>query len=119
MQALAYEYGKAEDTRCDFCSNKNIMYRYPAKNFPMEDGAVSGGDWYACPHCYTLIKENRYDLLTAWSVEKFLTHGMGPLPGLERRKMEKKIKPRIEHLHQQFREHRDGEPELLEELDDE
>ena len=46
---------------CDFCSEPNVVWRYPAQNFVAY--AVAGvvgqsvGDWAACTVCHALIED--------------------------------------------------------------
>jgi hypothetical protein len=48
---------------CDFCSNPDVAFVYPARTFAayLFDGIVgeSVGDWAACPICHGLIESDR------------------------------------------------------------
>ncbi len=92
---------------CDFCSEVQIRWRYPASN--SVDVASSGptgvfasesiGDWAACEECHGLIEAGDHEALINRSVQKFVEiYGFLP-PGLAED---------IRRIHTQFFAHRCG-----------
>lgn len=63
--------------KCDFCSAPNPKWRYPARSFigyvACGIAGESVGDWAACGECHRLIEAGDRTLLTARSVEAFVT----------------------------------------------
>ena len=63
--------------KCDFCSAPNPIWRYPARSFigyvACGIAGESVGDWAACGECHRLIEAGDRTLLTARSVEAFVT----------------------------------------------
>jgi hypothetical protein len=61
---------------CDFCSNPNVTWVYPARTFAayVFEGIVgeSVGDWAACPICHGLIESGRHAQLTERSLVTLL-----------------------------------------------
>ena len=63
--------------KCDFCSAPDPSWRYPARSFigyiACGIAGESVGDWAACGECHRLIESGDRRLLTARSVEAFVT----------------------------------------------
>lgn len=61
--------------KCDFCSERPVRWRYPARSFVMghtgELGHESVGDWAACETCHDLIEADQRTALTARSLEQY------------------------------------------------
>lgn len=91
---------------CDFCSEPNVVWRYPARNFVAY--AVAGfvgqsvGDWAACTTCHALIEnEDRSGLLDR-SVRQLLEKHPDMQPE------EADVRRDLEAIHQLFFQHQIG-----------
>jgi len=71
----------AEIPICDFCSDKEIGWRYPADDI-VELSVMwgSSGDWAACDTCHDLIEADDRKGLTERSVDRFYIHHPGMVP---------------------------------------
>ena len=91
---------------CDFCSEPNVGWRYPAQSFVAY--AVAGvvgqsvGDWAACGICHGLIEDgDRGGLL-----ERSLCRLLEKNPDM--RPVEAEIRDQIEVFHRMFFAHQTG-----------
>lgn len=92
--------------RCDFCSNFNPSWTYPAGDFIIaSDGVGSKGAWAACDDCHAMIADEDRDALAAWSLKTFIRKN-GKLPSGAK----PLIAQRIRELHDQFWQERRGTP---------
>lgn len=97
---------------CDFCSDPNPEWAFPAKDFEMEGGPEAGGfqgGWAACEACKRLIDRSDYNGLAKRSAEKFV----GRPAGLS---IDHLI-PSLRKLHRRFRQNRTGPPRRLTKAD--
>jgi hypothetical protein len=91
---------------CDFCSEPNVAWRYPAQNFIAYAGPSivrrSVGDWAACSICHRLLEaDDRCGLL-----ERSSQMLLGKHP--EMREAEAELRDQIAGFHRMFFEHRLG-----------
>ena len=61
---------------CDFCSDPNVGWRYPARSFlAYIVGGIAGqsvGDWAACAACHDLIEKDDRSGLAAHSIDSLI-----------------------------------------------
>jgi len=61
---------------CDFCSNPQVGWRYPAQSFlAYIVGGIAGqsvGDWAACAACHDLIEKDNRSGLAAHSIDSLI-----------------------------------------------
>ena len=61
---------------CDFCSDPNVSWQYPARSFVayIVDGIAgqSVGDWAACDACHELIENDDRPGLAAYSIDSLI-----------------------------------------------
>lgn len=61
---------------CDFCSNPQVGWRYPAQSFlAYIVGGIAGqsvGDWAACEACHDLIEQDDRSGLAAQSIDSLI-----------------------------------------------
>lgn len=88
---------------CDFCSDPNPVWDYPAKTFTLKDTpAQSIGNWAACSICHALIETRDYDGLADRCTSEFIRNN--PTLGIPFDGM----KADMLRLHQQFLDNRTG-----------
>jgi hypothetical protein len=64
-----------EDIRCDFCSDAEVKWSYPANDFiELSSMWGSAGDWAACDACHDLIEAGNQRGLSERSVERYFIH---------------------------------------------
>lgn len=99
---------------CDFCSNKNPTWDYPASDFEYKPdnfssvGEGSRGNWAACETCHRMIERGDYRALAVHSAKRLAKEKLG---GMDYRPLVKGLASR----HQGFKDHRTGPPRLLSE----
>jgi len=92
---------------CDFCSEPEVAWRYPARNFLAY--AVAGvvgqsvGDWAACPTCHALIEAGDRKGLSERSLRTLLDKNP------EMRAAASELREQIAGFHQMFFANRLGE----------
>ena len=97
---------------CDFCSDPNPEWAFPAKDFEMQGGPHAGGfqgGWTACEPCKRLIDRNDYKGLAKRSAEKFVDRPAGL--SIDH------LIPSMRKLHERFRQNRTGPPRRLTKAD--
>lgn len=94
---------------CDFCSERPVRWRYPARAHTTElslgVGSVTAGspdDWAACQTCHDIIRRSDRDALTQRSAEVLGQHINVPAPILV---------PELRKIHDNFWAAREGAPE--------
>ena len=93
---------------CDFCSEPNVVWRYPAQNFVAY--AVAGvvgqsvGDWAACTVCHALIENGDRSGLSERSLRRLLEKNP------DMRQDEAEVQEQLRVLHQMFFAHQTGAP---------
>ena len=93
---------------CDFCSEPNVIWRYPAQNFVAY--AVAGivgqsvGDWAACTVCHALIEDGDRDGLLERSLSRLLEKNP------EMRPDEADVREHLGLIHAMFFGHQSGRP---------
>jgi hypothetical protein len=95
---------------CDFCSDPNPLFAFPAKPFEMQQSSVpttkptsgSKGSWAACGTCHDLIIHNDYKALALRSAKMMHLKNQGVPTSLLVKSFKK--------LHLQFKENRTGKP---------
>lgn len=94
---------------CDFCSEPNPRWQYPASDFimhvPGPDDYGSEGAWAACDACHDLIEAGDGDGLAKRSADKFARN----TPGMPR----SFLLSRIRELHEGFWSRRKGPAQPL------
>ena len=91
---------------CDFCSEPNVAWRYPAQNFVAY--AVAGvvgesvGDWAACGICHRLIEAADRSGLLERSLQRLLEKNP------EMREAEAELRDQIAAFHRMFFDHQTG-----------
>jgi hypothetical protein len=91
---------------CDFCSEPNVVWLYPARTFVAY--AVAGivgqsvGDWAACTTCHALIEKGDRDELLDRSVHRLLEKHPDMQPD------EADVRRHLGAIHQLFFEHQIG-----------
>ncbi len=102
-----------EQPICDFCSEPQVRWSYPARDF-VDVGLVtptgilvseSVGAWAACEECHRLIEAGDRDALLRRSIQNFIRFYGVPLPDLG---------GDIVRIHNQFFAHRSGDPVKVE-----
>jgi hypothetical protein len=93
---------------CDFCSEPNVVWRYPAQNFIAyaTPGIVgqSIGDWAACVVCHEFIDRGDHDALLERSVRRLLEKNP------DMRTEEAEVREDLRLIHRMFFEHQAGAP---------
>ncbi len=93
---------------CDFCSEPNPAWSYPAHNFIGHAAgglvAESIGAWAACGTCHELIAADNREGLTGRSVSTLLAKQ----PDLDVARVE--VTAELQELHANFFLHRAGDP---------
>jgi hypothetical protein len=90
---------------CDFCSEPNVAWQYPAQSFVAY--AVAGvvgqsvGDWAACSICHRLIEAGDRSGLLERSLAKLLNNP-------DMRPAEAELREQIRFLHRLFFAHQIG-----------
>ena len=93
---------------CDFCSEPNVVWRYPAQNFVAY--AVAGvvgqsvGDWAACTVCHALIESGDHCGLLDRSVRQLLEKEPDMRPD------EGEVRDQLGVIHRMFFAHQTGSP---------
>jgi hypothetical protein len=92
---------------CDFCSEPEVVWRYPARTFLAYAlaGVVgqSVGDWAACPICHALIEAGDRKGLSERSLQTLLDKHP------EMRSAASKLRQQIAGFHEMFFANRLGE----------
>lgn len=83
---------------CDFCSGRDVEWRYPTSTFVISADHGSADDWLACDLCHRLIEAGRWRQLANRALDAI------GVPDIVRRQ----ARPKIMGLHEQFVAHRDG-----------
>jgi len=93
---------------CDFCSEPNVVFRYPARNFVAYVAAgVTGesvGDWAACTICHELIQAGDRCGLSERSLRTLVEKHP------EMRDVEEELGAQISDFHRKFFASRSGVP---------
>ena len=93
---------------CDFCSEPNVAWRYPAESFiAYAAGGFVGqsvGDWAACSKCHRLIKAGDRAGLLQRSLDALLEKNP------DMREAEAEFRDEISGFHRMFFEHQTGAP---------
>ncbi len=93
---------------CDFCSEPNVVWRYPAQNFIAyaTPGIVgqSVGDWAACDLCHAFIERGDQHALLERSLGRLLEKHP------DMRAAETEIREHLGMIHRMFFEHQAGAP---------
>lgn len=93
---------------CDFCSEPNVVWRYPAQNFIAyaTPGIVgqSVGDWAACVACHTFIEHGDHNALLERSVSRLLEKHP------DMRADEAEVREDLRMIHRMFLEHQASAP---------
>ena len=93
---------------CDFCSEPNVVWRYPAQNFIAyaTPGIVgqSVGDWAACVLCHAFIEHGDQNAL----LERSLSRLLEKHPDM--RADEAEVRGDLATIHRMFFEHQVGAP---------
>ena len=93
---------------CDFCSEPNVAWRYPAQSFLAY--AVAGfvgqsvGDWAACSICHRLIEAGDRTGLLERSLRTLLEKNP------DMREAEAEFRDQISVFHRMFFKHQTGAP---------
>ena len=91
---------------CDFCSEPNVVWRYPAQNFVAYAVAdvvgQSVGDWAACTVCHALIESGDHCGLLDRSVRRLLEKEPDMRPA------ESELRDQIAVFHRMFFAHQIG-----------
>ena len=91
---------------CDFCSEPNVAWQYPAQSFVAY--AVAGvvgqsvGDWAACWICHGLIEASDYSELLERSLRTLLEKNPDMRPA------EAELRDQISDFHRMFLSHQTG-----------
>ena len=91
---------------CDFCSDPNVTWQYPAQSFIAY--AVAGivgesvGDWAACTTCHRLIEAGDHSGLLEQSLRRLLEKNP------EMRPAEAELRERLARFHRMFFGHQTG-----------
>jgi hypothetical protein len=95
---------------CDFCSEPNVAWRYPAESFVAYAVAnvvgESVGDWAACSICRRLIEDADRSGLLERTLRTLLEKNPDMLPA------EAELRDQIGVFHRMFFAHRTGAPPL-------
>jgi hypothetical protein len=87
---------------CDFCSDPDPRWCFPAAAFTQEAYAWgSCDDWAACDDCHRLIVLERYERLLKRSARAYLRRNGSLTPH---------VLEALSRLHESFRAHRMGPP---------
>ena len=93
---------------CDFCSEPNVVWRYPAQNFIAyaTPGIIgqSVGDWAACDLCHAFIERGDHNALLERSVNRLLEKHP------DMRADEAEVREHLGMIHQLFFHHQAGAP---------
>jgi hypothetical protein len=93
---------------CDFCSEPNVVWRYPAQNFIAyaTPGIVgqSVGDWAACVACHAFIERDDHNALLQRSLSRLLEKHP------DMRADEAEVRELLGMIHRTFFEHQAGAP---------
>ena len=93
---------------CDFCSEHDVVWRYPAQNFIAyaTPGVVgqSVGDWASCVLCHAFIERGDHKALLERSVIRLLEEH----PGM--RAAEAEVRAHLGMIHRMFFDHQAGAP---------
>jgi hypothetical protein len=91
---------------CDFCSEPNVSWRYPAENFVAYVVAdvvgQSVGDWAACGICHGLIEAGDRNGLLERSLGTLLEKNPAMRPA------EAELREQIAYFHEMFYAHQTG-----------
>ncbi|MCW5979600.1 MAG: hypothetical protein KIT09_16095 [Bryobacteraceae bacterium] len=91
---------------CDFCSEPNVAWRYPAQSFlAYVIAGVFGesvGDWAACRTCHELIETGDQSGLLERSLGTLLEKNPGMRPA------EEELRRQLADFHRMFFSHRTG-----------
>lgn len=93
---------------CDFCSEHDVVWRYPAQNFIAY--AVAGvvgqsvGDWAACTVCHAFIERGDHNALLERSVSRLLEKHPDMRPD------ETDVREHLAEIHRMFFAHQAGAP---------
>ena len=92
---------------CDFCSEPNVVWQYPAQNFVAYAVAdivgQSVGDWAACTVCHVLIEDGDRGGLLERSLSRLLEKNP------EMRPDEADVREELATVHRMFFAHRTGQ----------
>lgn len=98
------------DLVCDFCSEPEVKWSYPAKDIASEElHWGSRGDWAACEICHALIEKGERDKLAERSMQNFIR--FNPEFASEPAEIRKEVADGIRMLHDIFFLARTGEAE--------
>jgi hypothetical protein len=93
---------------CDFCSEPNVVWQYPAQNFIAyaTPGVVgqSIGDWAACVTCHLFIERGDHNALLERSVSRLLEKNP------DMRADEAEVREHLRMIHRMFFDHQAGAP---------
>ena len=96
---------------CDFCSEHDVVWRYPAQNFIAY--AVAGvvgqsvGDWAACTVCHAFIERGDHNALLERSVSRLLEKDF------DMRVAESEVREHLCMIYRMFFDHQAGAPLLV------
>jgi hypothetical protein len=90
--------------RCDYCSDPNPTWRYPARSF-QTSGGMSITDWAACDACHALIEDTNLRGLACRTL-RLMIHAHPEL-----RDFGEELYEEIATLQQQFFQNRTGAAE--------